>query len=218
MTDLLDGLLDDLTAEGDQLWSDRRRPRRRRLADARRRPPAGPSPPRSRTCSGPTRSPSSPRTARATDKEAWDDVVLAAIDDPIGYVDAAASSSPRLPRAEALLARWGAAATALRSALAAGCPTGEKMPWFGPPMSPASMATARFMETWAHALDVYDALGERPEPTDRIRHVAHLGVRTRNFAFSVHELEPPAEEFRVELAAPSRRARGRGVRRTPRRR
>jgi uncharacterized protein (TIGR03084 family) len=77
------------------------------------------------------------------------------------------------------------------------------MPWFGPPMSPASMATARFMETWAHALDVYDALGARPEPTDRIRHVAHLGVRTRNFSFGVHELEPPAEEFRVELTAPS---------------
>ena len=70
------------------------------------------------------------------------------------------------------------------------------MPWFGPPMSPASMATARFMETWAHALDVYDALGIEPEPTDRIRHVAHLGVRTRDFAFSVHELPPPAEEFR----------------------
>ena len=77
------------------------------------------------------------------------------------------------------------------------------MPWFGPPMSPASMATARFMETWAHALDVHDALGLDVEPTDRIRHVAHLGVRTRDFAFAVHGLEPPAEEFRVELAAPS---------------
>ena len=66
------------------------------------------------------------------------------------------------------------------------------------------MATARFMETWAHALDVYEALGvDAAEPTDRIRHVAHLGVRTRNFAFSVHGLEPPAEEFRIELIAPS---------------
>jgi uncharacterized protein (TIGR03084 family) len=65
------------------------------------------------------------------------------------------------------------------------------------------MATARFMETWAHGLDVYHALDAVPEPTDRIRHVAHLGVRTRNFAFAVHELDPPAEEFRVELTAPS---------------
>ena len=28
-------------------------------------------------------------------------------------------------------------------------------------------------------------------------------MRTRDFAFSVHGLEPPAEEFRVELTAPS---------------
>ena len=70
-------------------------------------------------------------------------------------------------------------------------------------MSPASMATARFMETWAHSLDVAEALGVTPEPTDRIRHVAHLGVRTRNFAYGVHGLQPPAEEFRVELTAPS---------------
>ena len=36
------------------------------------------------------------------------------------------------------------------------------------------MATARFMETWAHALDVYEALDLDHQPTDRIRHVAHL--------------------------------------------
>jgi uncharacterized protein (TIGR03084 family) len=70
-------------------------------------------------------------------------------------------------------------------------------------MSPASMATARFMETWAHALDVYAALGTEPPRTDRVRHVAHLGVRTRDFAFSVHRLDPPADLFRVELKAPS---------------
>src|SRR3546814_304821 len=77
------------------------------------------------------------------------------------------------------------------------------MPWFGPPMSPTSMATARFMETWAHALDVYDALGIEPEVTDRIRHVAHLGVRTRGYSFVNNGLEAPAEEVRVELTAPS---------------
>jgi uncharacterized protein (TIGR03084 family) len=70
-------------------------------------------------------------------------------------------------------------------------------------MSPTSMATARLMETWAHSLDVQDALGRRAEPTDRIRHVAHLGVRTRDFAYGVRGLEPPAEPFRIELTAPS---------------
>jgi uncharacterized protein (TIGR03084 family) len=59
------------------------------------------------------------------------------------------------------------------------------------------------METWAHALDVYDALGITREPTNRIRHIAHLGVRTRDYAFGVHQLEPPGEPFRVELTAPS---------------
>jgi uncharacterized protein (TIGR03084 family) len=75
-------------------------------------------------------------------------------------------------------------------------------------MSPISMATARFMETWAHGLDVADGLAEAglgagPAPDDRVRHVVHLGVRTRDFAFGTRELEPPGEEFRVELTAPS---------------
>lgn len=134
-------------------------------------------------------------------KQAWDAVVLQAIEDPTGFVDAQAIEVARL-RPEALLARWGAAREALGRALRE-VPDGEKMPWFGPPMSPTSMATARFMETWAHALDVYDALGVAPERSDRIRHVAHLGVRTRNFAFSVHGLDAPAEEFRIELTSPS---------------
>ena len=77
------------------------------------------------------------------------------------------------------------------------------MPWYGPPMSATSMATARFMETWAHSLDVHEALGVEPEVTDRIRHVAHLGVRTRDFSFAAHRTPPPAEEFRVDLTAPS---------------
>jgi uncharacterized protein (TIGR03084 family) len=137
----------------------------------------------------------------ATDKEQWDLVVLAALGDPDGYIDSQAHEVARLAP-EALLARWGKAREALAVALRE-YPEGQKMPWFGPPMSPASMATARFMETWAHGLDVYEALGIEPQVTDRIKPVAHLGVRTRNFAFSVHGLDAPAEEFRVELTAPS---------------
>ena len=143
----------------------------------------------------------------AEGKAAWDDVVLTAIDNPTGFVDDGAHAIGNLPSSE-LLARWDAGRAALVDALHA-VPAGEKLPWFGPPMSPASMATARFMETWAHALDVYDALvatgsmNERPTVTDRIRHVAHIGNRTRNYAFVNNELEPPADEFRVELTAPS---------------
>ncbi len=139
--------------------------------------------------------------AAATDKERWDAFVRSAIDDPEGFVDAQALEGGRAPAAE-LLARWREAGPALHEALRL-YPAGEKMPWFGPPMSPTSMATARFMETWAHSLDVAEALGLEPEQTDRIRHVAHLGVRTRNFSFGVHSLQPPTEEFRVELRSPS---------------
>ncbi|TNM38550.1 TIGR03084 family protein [Nocardioides albidus] len=139
----------------------------------------------------------------ATDdgKRAWDDVVLDAIADPSGFVDRGARELGALPGPE-LLERWDSGRTALVEALRA-YPDGVKMPWFGPPMSPTSMATARFMETWAHALDVYDALGLHPEVTDRIRHVAHIGVRTRDFAYANNGLEAPAEEFRIELVAPS---------------
>ena len=128
----------------------------------------------------------------ATDKQAWDSVVLGAINDPEGFVDQQAHEVSRDPD---LMTRWRDTRAALREALTA-YPHGEKMPWFGPPMSATSMATARLMETWAHSLDVH-------EDTDRIRHVAHLGVRTRNFAFAVHGLDAPAEEFRIDLVSPS---------------
>jgi uncharacterized protein (TIGR03084 family) len=58
------------------------------------------------------------------------------------------------------------------------------------------------METWAHGLDVADTLGATPEPTHRLRHVAHIGIRARNFAFQARGLEPPGDEFRVELTGP----------------
>ena len=51
--------------------------------------------------------------------------------------------------------------------------------WYGPPMSAASMVTARVMETWAHAHDVADALSVQVLPTLRLRHIAHIGARAR---------------------------------------
>lgn len=70
-------------------------------------------------------------------------------------------------------------------------------------MSATSMATARLMETWAHGLDVADALGVTVLPSDRIRHVAHIGVRTRDFAYHVNGRTPPPEPFHYALTAPS---------------
>ena len=193
---LLDDLLADLKAEGDQLWSTVSG-----LDEAGWRTPTPAEGWDVATQVAHLLWTDEVAVVAATDKEGWDALVLEAIGDPDGFVDAQAHEVARLAP-DALLARWGNAREALARTLRE-VPDGVKIPWFGPPMSPASMATARFMETWAHALDVYDAVGVRPEPTDRVRHVAHLGIRTRDFAFSVHQLEPPAEEFRVELTAPS---------------
>ncbi|RYB93891.1 TIGR03084 family protein [Nocardioides oleivorans] len=135
----------------------------------------------------------------ATDKDAWDALVLDALADPESYVDQQAAAVASEP---GLLQLWRRTRTDLHAALTA-YPSGQKMPWFGPPMSAASMATARLMETWAHSLDVHEGLGVRVVDTDRIRHVAHLGVRTRNFAFAVHGLDAPTEECRIDLVAPS---------------
>lgn len=135
-----------------------------------------------------------------TDEDAFAVVLGAAAKDPLGFVDAGAEELALTPPAE-LLAGWRRDRTALHAALL-GVTDGRKLPWFGPPMSAPSMATARLMETWAHGLDVADALGVRRPATARLRSVAHIGVRTRDFAFTVHGLTPPADSFHVELNGP----------------
>jgi uncharacterized protein (TIGR03084 family) len=84
----------------------------------------------------------------------------------------------------------------------AAAPAGDRLPWIGTTMTPAAMATARLMETWAHGLDVAEALGVRNPPTARLRHVAFLGVRTLGHSFATHGRTPPTEPVRVELEAP----------------
>ncbi|OXY95594.1 TIGR03084 family metal-binding protein [Streptomyces diastatochromogenes] len=136
-----------------------------------------------------------------TDADAFRALVEKALASPDSFVDEGAEEGARLPAAD-LLSAWRDGRAALDQALRAAAP-GARFPWYGPPMSAASMATARLMETWAHALDVAQALGVTRAPTDRLRHIARLGVRTRDFAFGVHGLTPPAEEFRIELTSPS---------------
>ncbi|MCC5478634.1 TIGR03084 family metal-binding protein [Streptomyces barringtoniae] len=135
-----------------------------------------------------------------TDAGAFRALVEKALAAPGSFVDEGAEEGARLTPAE-LLSTWREGRTALDRALR-NAPPGARFPWYGPPMSAASMATARLMETWAHGLDIADALGVVRPPTDRLKHVVRLGVRTRDFAYTVHGLTPPAEEFRVELTAP----------------
>ncbi|AKS31603.1 TIGR03084 family metal-binding protein [Mycolicibacterium goodii] len=136
-----------------------------------------------------------------TDEAGFADAVAQAATNPTGFVDDAAAGLTTTPPPR-LLADWRTTRNRLHDALL-GVPDGRKLPWFGPPMSAASMATARLMETWAHGLDVADTLGVTRPATDRLRSIAHIGVRTRDFAFTVHGLTPPAEPFRVELRGPS---------------
>jgi uncharacterized protein (TIGR03084 family) len=101
-----------------------------------------------------------------------------------------------------LLATWRAGRAAVLSALAS-VPAGERVPWVVVPLPPAAIASTRLMELVGHGQDIRDAAGARWTPTDRIRHVAWLGVRTRDFAMANSGQAPPAGEFRVELTAPS---------------
>ena len=92
-----------------------------------------------------------------------------------------------------------------RNAMLAACWAADpaaRLPWYGPDMGLASSLTGRLMETWAHGQDILDCLGERREPTARLRHIADLGVRTFAFSFRQRGLAVPGEPVRVELTGP----------------
>jgi uncharacterized protein (TIGR03084 family) len=78
-----------------------------------------------------------------------------------------------------------------------------RIPWFGPPMGARAFATARFMETWAHGLDCYDAAGVESVDTDRLRHVAMIAYLAMPYAYTVNGLEVTSTPIRIELVLPS---------------
>ncbi|MFO8113267.1 MAG: TIGR03084 family metal-binding protein [Desulfosalsimonadaceae bacterium] len=83
------------------------------------------------------------------------------------------------------------------------CSRKKRLPWYGPSMSSLSLATSRLMETWAHGQDIFDTLRIRRTPKDRLRHIAHLGVRTFDWTYSNRCLQVPEEPVRVEVTGPS---------------
>ena len=83
------------------------------------------------------------------------------------------------------------------------CDPKQRIPWFAQPMSARAFATARLMETWAHGLDCYDALGEEPEDTDRLRHIAFLAYIARPYAYQINGLKFLDIPIRLELILPS---------------
>jgi uncharacterized protein (TIGR03084 family) len=84
----------------------------------------------------------------------------------------------------------------------AGVDAAMRIPW-GIGMRRQSLVTARLMETWAHGLDVREAVGLPVVDSDRLRHVAWLGYRALPYAFSFAGRERPPGELRVEVTSPS---------------
>jgi uncharacterized protein (TIGR03084 family) len=103
---------------------------------------------------------------------------------------------------EELLTWWRAERRKMLEALEAIGPK-TRLPWYGPPMSALSFATARLMETWAHGQDVFDALKLKRTNTDRLKNIAHLGVTTFGWSFINRGQEIPQTSVSVTLIAPS---------------
>ena len=137
----------------------------------------------------------------ATNADGFAALLEAALEDPENYVDSSAGRALPLSGSE-VLAWW----REVRSSLASGLTDVDpdaRLPWFGPPMGARSFVTARIMDTWAHGQDVADALEATRDPTDRLFHIAHLGVRTRPHSYAVRNRPMPDADVRVELASPA---------------
>lgn len=97
-----------------------------------------------------------------------------------------------------VLDSWKASRTELAAALRSLEPA-TRIPWYGPPMSGRSFATARLMEAFAHGVDVRDAVAVPLAPSRRLRHVAHLGWLTRGWSYTVRGLPPSDAPIAVSL-------------------
>lgn len=88
----------------------------------------------------------------------------------------------------------------------------DRVPWIAGDMSARAFATLRLMETWAHGLDIKDAMEglltydeEEEDPTadtSRIRHVAWLAHRMLPYAFAEAGEDFPDSGIRLELMGP----------------
>lgn len=101
-----------------------------------------------------------------------------------------------------LLAQWHETAAALADTLGA-LPPDRRLDWAGPAMGVRMFTTARQMETWAHGQAIYDLMGLSRAPTDRLRNIAEIGVRTYGWTFANRGETPPGPAPHVRLTAPS---------------
>ena len=98
--------------------------------------------------------------------------------------------------------RWRSMFIEMCEQLAAADPN-ERFAWFGPGMKARMFTTARQMETWAHGWEIYDLMGVQRKHSDRLRHIATIGVRTYGWTFTNRKLPVPEPAPYVRLQAPS---------------
>lgn len=139
---------------------------------------------------------------------------LLAVSDPDGFEAAKADMAsgrrpldsafgdPRGKTGAEILEWWRDSRTRMIAAFRARQPK-DRIPWFGPPMSALSFATARLMETWSHGSDIAATFGTSLPATDRLRHVCHIGVTTRGWSYVNRGLAVPEGDIHVALVAPS---------------
>ncbi len=100
---------------------------------------------------------------------------------------------------EVVFARWQRARRAALDALRAADPD-RPLAWVAARVKPATLATTRLAEHWAHGLDITGPLGVDFPDTDRLRHVAWLAHRTLPYAMTLAGEQPVA--VRCELTGP----------------
>jgi uncharacterized protein (TIGR03084 family) len=101
-----------------------------------------------------------------------------------------------------LLERWYEQMAALCEKLSA-IPPETRLKWAGPDMGVRMFTTARQMETWAHGQAIYDLMGQTRVPTDRLRNIAEIGVRTYGWTFANRQRAVPGPAPYVRLTVPS---------------
>ena len=79
----------------------------------------------------------------------------------------------------------------------------KRVKWMGPDMSVRSSISARHMETWAHAQELYDSLGLDRINEDRIKNIVIIGNNTFKWCFTVHKKPLPSIRPYLKLISPS---------------
>jgi uncharacterized protein (TIGR03084 family) len=120
----------------------------------------------------------------------------------VGSLDEQMAAEVRTNQAKPrdVLRRWERATSASLSALNAADPD-FAIAWASTPLRPVTLATTRLAEHWSHGLDITTALEIAFPDTDRLRHIAWLGLAALPYGCRLIGIEP--QPLRVELIGPN---------------